>query len=128
MFKSRQFIIGIAISLVFFVVALLGVHLDQVWAALGRANYLWLVPALALYFIGVGVRAVRWRILLRPIIPEIGVKETFDVVVIGYMANDILPLVSASLSALIYLACAKASPRPPLSPPSWSSVSSTVLP
>jgi uncharacterized protein (TIRG00374 family) len=91
LFKSRQFIIGIVISLIFFVVALLGVHLDQVWAALGRANYLWLVPALILYFIGVGVRAVRWRILLRPIIPEMGVKETFDVVVIGYMANDILP-------------------------------------
>jgi hypothetical protein len=48
LFKSRQFIIGIVISLIFFVVALLGVHLDQVWAALGRANYLWLLPALLL--------------------------------------------------------------------------------
>lgn len=91
MFKSRQFIIGAIISLVFFVIALLGVHLDQVWAALLKANYIMLVPALVLYFIGVGVRAVRWRILLRPIIPRISIKETFDIVVIGYMANDILP-------------------------------------
>ncbi|MCI0475049.1 MAG: flippase-like domain-containing protein, partial [Anaerolineales bacterium] len=52
--------------------------------------YIYLLPALALYFIGVGVRAVRWHFLLRPIKP-IPSRALFPPVVIGYMANDILP-------------------------------------
>ena len=91
MFKSRQFIIGIIISVIFFILAILGVRLDEAWAAALRANYLALIPALALYFLGVWVRAVRWRILLRPILPRTSLLKTFEVVVIGYMANDIFP-------------------------------------
>lgn len=91
MFKSKQFIIGLAISLVFFILALIDVKLDQVWAALQKANYLALVPALLLYFIGVWLRAVRWRILLRPILPRSDLLRVFEVVVIGYMANNVLP-------------------------------------
>jgi uncharacterized protein (TIRG00374 family) len=91
LFKSRQFIIGIIISVIFFILAILGVRLDEAWAAALRANYLALIPALALYFLGVWVRAVRWRILLRPILPRTSLLKTFEVVVIGYMANDIFP-------------------------------------
>src|SRR5438105_4893404 len=89
--KSRQFIFGIIVSLIFLVWALSKEDLGQVGQAILRANYLALLPALLLYFIGVWVRAVRWRILLNPIAPEVGLYETFEVVVIGYMANDVLP-------------------------------------
>ncbi len=91
MFKSRQFIIGIVISVVFFVWALSSVDLRMVGAALLEADYWALLPALALYFVGVWVRAGRWRILLKPIVPRAGLMRTFEIVVIGYMANDILP-------------------------------------
>ena len=91
MFKSKQFIIGIVISLVFLAWALYNEKLDQVWASLQTAQYWALLPALALYFAGVWVRAVRWRTLLKPIAPKVGLTETFEVVVIGYMANDVLP-------------------------------------
>lgn len=91
MFKSKQFIIGIVISLVFLGWALYNEKLDQVWASLLTAQYWALLPALAFYFAGVWVRAIRWRTLLKPIAPKIGLNETFQVVVIGYMANDVLP-------------------------------------
>ena len=91
MFKSKQFIIGIVISLIFLGWALYNERLDRVWESLLRAQYWALIPALALYFAGVWVRAVRWRTLLKPIVPKIGLFDTFKVVVIGYMANDVLP-------------------------------------
>src|SRR5687768_2319051 len=91
LFKSRQFIIGIIISLLFFAWALSNESLNQVWEAMLRANYWSLLPALLLYFIGVGLRAVRWRILLKPVVPNISFTKTFEVVVIGYMANNVLP-------------------------------------
>ncbi|HKP53423.1 MAG TPA: lysylphosphatidylglycerol synthase transmembrane domain-containing protein [Chloroflexia bacterium] len=91
MFKSKQFIIGIIISLIFLGWALYNEQLDKVWESLTKAQYWALLPALALYFTGVWVRAVRWRTLLKPIVPKIGLMDTFKVVVIGYMANDVLP-------------------------------------
>lgn len=64
------------------------------WPALGRslstANYWYVLPALGVYFFGVWLRAIRWRFLLQPI-KTIGVSRLFPVVVIGYMANDVLP-------------------------------------
>ncbi|MGH7862311.1 MAG: lysylphosphatidylglycerol synthase domain-containing protein, partial [Candidatus Dormibacteraceae bacterium] len=59
-------------------------------ASLDRANYFYLVPALLVYFAGVWLRAVRWHFLLRPVKP-IPSRRLFPVVVIGYMANDVLP-------------------------------------
>jgi uncharacterized protein (TIRG00374 family) len=91
LFKSKQFIIGIVISLIFLGWALYNERLDKVWESLNRAEYWALIPALALYFLGVWVRAIRWRALLKPIVPKIGLMDTFKIVVIGYMANDVLP-------------------------------------
>jgi uncharacterized protein (TIRG00374 family) len=91
LFRSRQFIIGLVISLAFLIWALSNEQWDQVWASLVNASYWALIPAIGLYFIGVGVRAVRWRILLQPIVPNISLFDTFQVVVIGYMANNVLP-------------------------------------
>ncbi len=56
-----------------------------------QANYWFVLPALIVYFVGVWIRAVRWRFLLAPV-KLIGIGELFRVVVIGYMANDVLPI------------------------------------
>ena len=91
MFRSRQFLVGILVSIVFLAWALSNEDLGKIAGAIGGANYWALLPALALYFLGVWVRAVRWRVLLRPIAPKVSPAKTFEVVVIGYMANDVLP-------------------------------------
>lgn len=88
--RALQFGIGIAVSVVCVVLAVRGLALDAVAQALGQASYPWLVPALALYFAGVWIRAIRWRALLRPV-KDISSARLFPVVVIGYMANDVLP-------------------------------------
>jgi uncharacterized protein (TIRG00374 family) len=91
LFKSRRFIIGLVISLVFLAWALSQEDLGQVFGTIGGMNWVSLIPALALYFLGVWVRAVRWRILLHPLKPNLPLFKVFEVVVIGYMANNLLP-------------------------------------
>jgi uncharacterized protein (TIRG00374 family) len=91
LFKSKQFIFGIIISVVALAWALSKEDLGKVAQGIVSANLWALIPALLLYFIGVWVRAVRWRVLLSPIAPKVGLYKTFEVVVIGYMANDVLP-------------------------------------
>lgn len=58
--------------------------------SLRQAQYAYLIPALALYFVGVGFRAIRWHFLLRSIKP-ISTTALFRTVVIGYMGNNLLP-------------------------------------
>ncbi len=81
---------SILVSAFFLWLALRGQDLTQTASSLAEAQYWYVVPALVLYFTGVWVRAVRWRVLLTPM-GRFPVSSLFPVVVIGYMANDILP-------------------------------------
>ncbi|HEX2516490.1 MAG TPA: lysylphosphatidylglycerol synthase domain-containing protein, partial [Chloroflexota bacterium] len=67
--RNAQIGVGLAISLLCLWLAFRGLELGEVWRALTEARYWLLLPALALYFGGVWVRAVRWGYLLRPVTP-----------------------------------------------------------
>ena len=54
------------------------------------ANYLWLIPGVIAYFLGVIVRTWRWHYMLRPL-KKISTWKMFPVVAIGYMGNNIYP-------------------------------------
>ena len=68
--RNAQIGVGLAISLLCLWLAFRGLELGEVWRALAEARYWLLLPALALYFGGVWVRAVRWGYLLRPVTPR----------------------------------------------------------
>jgi uncharacterized protein (TIRG00374 family) len=88
--KRWQFWLGLAISAAFLYLALRGLGLGEVWATLQTANYWWLAPGIAVYFLGVWARAWRWHYLLRPLKP-IPTRQMFPIVAIGYMGNNIYP-------------------------------------
>ena len=88
--KRWQLWIGVGISAVFLWMALRGLHLQDVWAYIRSADYRWLIPSVAVYFVAVWVRTWRWDYMLRPLKP-IPVRRLFPVVVIGYMGNNIYP-------------------------------------
>ena len=88
--KRWQFWLGVAISLTFLYLALRGLHLEDLGAALENADYWWLIPGVAVYFLGVWARAWRWHYLLRPV-KKIPTRTMFPIVAIGYMGNNIYP-------------------------------------
>ena len=88
--KRWQFWLGLLISGVFLYLALKGLRLQDVWGALQGAAYVWLIPGVIVYFMGVGVRAWRWQYLLKPV-KVVPFKESFEIVTIGYMGNNIFP-------------------------------------
>ena len=83
--------LGLGISLVFLYLAFRGQDMGQIWEAVRRVDYRYLIPAILVYVAGVGVRALRWSVLLRGI-GRLRLRDVFEVVVIGYMANNVLPL------------------------------------
>lgn len=88
--KRWQFWLGILISAVFLYLSLRGLKLNEVVNAMQGANYFWLIPGIAVYFIGVWARAWRWHYLLRPL-KKIQTNTMFPIVTIGYMGNNIYP-------------------------------------
>ncbi len=93
---SLKFWIGIAISVVFLYLALRGQDFSALWKAMREASYAWLIPAILCYFVGVVIRTYRWHILLRST-RDIPMRRLWPVIVIGYMANNILPLRAGEL-------------------------------
>jgi len=83
-------IVGLVVGLAFLWYALADLQLREVLTGLRTANYLWLIPAVAVYFISVWFRAWRWGFLLRSS-KRVSANRLFPVVVIGYMGNDLLP-------------------------------------
>ncbi len=95
--RSWRAWVGIAISAVFLYFAFRGQDFGEIRDSLGRVELWWLAPALVMYFIGVWLRAVRWSILLRPLTPDVTSATLFSTVVVGYMANNVLPLRAGEL-------------------------------
>jgi uncharacterized protein (TIRG00374 family) len=88
--KKWQFWLGLLISIIFVWLSLRGLRLSEFWGAVKKANYIWLIPGIAVYFVGVWVRAWRWHYLLGPI-KKIPTATMFPVTTIGYMGNNIYP-------------------------------------
>jgi uncharacterized protein (TIRG00374 family) len=89
--KHARLILGLAISAFFLYFAVQGLSLGEVATWITQANYLWLVPSVAIYFVAVWGRTWRWHYMLRPI-KVISLRRLFPVVCIGYMGNNIFPV------------------------------------
>jgi uncharacterized protein (TIRG00374 family) len=88
--KKWQFWLGVLISVFFVWISLRGLRLGEFWDVVKSANYWWILPGIAVYFVGVWVRAWRWHYLLKPI-KEIPTRKMFPITAIGYMGNNIYP-------------------------------------
>jgi glycosyltransferase 2 family protein len=77
-------------TLGFIALALLRVEVDEVWAALGRANYLWAGAALSVLTLSKLLAAARWQLYLSDVgrAPLFGLMNAY---VIGTFLNTVLP-------------------------------------
>ena len=82
--------IGIGVSVLFLYLALRGLNLALVWDIIKKANYWWILPGIAVYFVAVWIRTWRWHYMLRQF-KSVPTKRLFPVVCIGYAGNNIYP-------------------------------------
>jgi uncharacterized protein (TIRG00374 family) len=94
--KSWRVALGLLISAAFLAFAFRGQDYGRIREALKHANYWFMVPAICFYVVGVGVRACRWKFLLRPIV-DVPTGEIVPINAVGFMANNVLPLRTGEL-------------------------------
>ena len=89
--KRWQFLLGVAISVVCIAFAL---HQVKDWAQFGKsfrdADYLYIVPTIAAYFLILFIRAIRWRYILNQC-GRVGLRNTWNAILVCYMGNNVFP-------------------------------------
>jgi hypothetical protein len=97
--KSRGFWIGILAS-----AALIGLffygernNLGRIDDAFRDANYFLIALSLPVYFAGLWMRTIRWQYLLRPV-RRVSTLRLYPVVIIGLMANNLIPARAGELA------------------------------
>ena len=88
--RKLQLLIGIAISAFFIYLTLPGLHLPAVLGSIRTANYWWILPGIAVYFVGLWLRTWRWHYMLRPI-KSVPLHRLFPLICIGYFGNNVYP-------------------------------------
>lgn len=88
--------VGLTLSAVFLFFSLRDVDLSEVVTALESAQYLYLIPAMGVVLLSFFLRALRWRIILVPV-KQVSVRNAFSATMIGFMANNVLPMRAGEL-------------------------------
>lgn len=88
---KRRLLIGILVSVFFLWLAFRKVDYQELAQALKSANYLWVFPNMALMVFSMWLRAYRWKFMVNPI-KKVGLQRLFSSTMIGFMANNILPV------------------------------------
>ena len=85
-----KFWLGVGVSAAFLWVAFRGVSLEEIRHSLAEVRPAWLLLVLASIAGRFWLTAVRWQVLLRPV-KAVGLHRLFGVIMIGFMANNVLP-------------------------------------
>jgi hypothetical protein len=95
-------VVGIAVSVAAFVVVLDSVELDETLSVMRQAAPGWLAVMAVFLIADILVRAVRWQRLLAPI-HRVPFVPTLGYLLIGYLANNVLPARLGELVRCHYL-------------------------
>jgi uncharacterized protein (TIRG00374 family) len=91
-----KFVVALAVSIVFSALFVLSIDIREVGEALADADYVYVVPALALFAASLVVRALRWRYFLLPE-QDVSARRLLPSLLVGYAGNNLLPLRAGEL-------------------------------
>jgi uncharacterized protein (TIRG00374 family) len=100
---SRRYWIGLIISTIFLVILISQIDYKEMIQSLREANYFYVFPGICVYFISLYFRSIRWKYLLSPF-GSTTTARLYPVLLVGYLANNILPLRAGEFVRSYYLA------------------------
>ena len=100
--RNLKIIIGIIISLCALFLLFLNIDIDEIYHVALSANYLYIFPAIILYFAWLYMRSLRLKYMLDRV-HSVSAKNVYIVELIGYMSNNLLPMRAGEIIRCIYL-------------------------
>ncbi len=88
--RGKGKLLGVAVTVVFLGLAFYRVNFQELLGALAAANYVLVLPAMLLWFVGYVTRTLRWRAILTGANAGSSV-DLFGVLMVGFATNNLLP-------------------------------------
>jgi uncharacterized protein (TIRG00374 family) len=92
--RQPRTIISLALPLVLlylFARSLPGFHLDEVPGTILRANWLYLLAAFVIFYLGFPLRGLRWTILIRQTGFPLQVRDATEIIFLSWLVNCLVP-------------------------------------
>jgi glycosyltransferase 2 family protein len=83
--------LGVAFGAALFFFALRGADIAEVKRIFDGIAPLWVALAWLVYAATIALRVLRWRLLLKEIVPELSVSAVGETLLVGYAVNNVLP-------------------------------------
>ncbi len=88
---SFKYVVSAILMVVFLYLAFQGTDFSRLLGILREANYSWIFFMVVFLVLSNVFRSWRWRYLIDPIKPKVGMRNLFSATMIGYMVNNIVP-------------------------------------
>ena len=82
---------GIAFGAALFYFALRDADIDEVKRSFGKIALQWVAMAWLVYAASMALRVLRWRLLLREVVPVLSLAAVAEILLVGYAVNNVLP-------------------------------------
>ena len=105
-------VLGILLGLFLLWAAFRGVDFDVVVESLRKAYPIWLMLSAVSVISSLLLKTVRWWVLLRPIAPEVGLGQTFGVLMMGQAGNTLLPSRSGDVARVVLISSSESKRAP----------------
>ena len=102
MLRSKKVWLGLAVSALFLALFLFRIDYSETFDALKGANYLYVAPAIVVYFGSLWFRTLRWQYLMKHL-ADVSISRLYPVTIVGYMANNIMPVRLGEVARSYYL-------------------------
>lgn len=89
--------LGVCLSVALLWLAARQVDFSALSQTMGQVHYPYILLAVGVYFVDLGFRALRWRVLLGGV-ATVSARRLYPVLAIGYMVNNLLPVRIGELS------------------------------
>lgn len=96
-----NFIISLALAAIFLYIAFNGVNLGEVFSLVSQASIFWLVVFAFSTMTSHYVRAVRWKVILHSVKPDVSMNHLFGALMVGYGVNCVTPKLGEVARAIL---------------------------
>lgn len=89
--KIGGYSLPVLLTLLFLYFAFRGIDLQRSFLIIAEVSFLWLVIYLITFFLSHYARALRWKVMIKDVKPDVSSFNLFSAVMIGYGVNCVVP-------------------------------------
>ncbi len=89
--KLAGYLLPVVITFLFLYLAFRNIDLNQSFSQIANTSIVWLVIYIVVFYLSHYFRALRWKVMIKPVKPDASKLNLFGALMIGYGVNCVIP-------------------------------------